>query len=232
MGVGARDEHYGDDPGPPSPQPELFSLCEEEPGGTRPDGLFEVRPQERDQRRTVQQIVDNTLVVPSLDVPVPQMEIQLVEVCRQLDSRTPEQAIEVPKISSSSRLSCRRRVLRLPQTAEQLVEVPTIVPVSSCVSLWSRTSTFQFLVVVAGWLGGEIFKVSPRDRVQQRFLEQNTLTFQFRVVEVFKVLVMDRVQQLHPLTHMTLRMRFLQGFFVLTPKEKKCEDGSALGGRN
>ena len=52
----------------------------------------------------------------------------------------------------------------------------------------------------------EVFKVSL-DRIQQRFLEQNTLTFQFRVVEVFKDLLMDRIQQLHPLTHVMLRMQ-------------------------
>ena len=104
---------------------EFFSLFEEL-GGTRPDRLFEVRPQERDQRRTVEQIVDNTLIVPSLDVPVPQMENQLVEVCGQLDTHIPEQAVEVPKTSSSSRHSRRRRVRFAQQTAEQLVEVPTI----------------------------------------------------------------------------------------------------------
>ena len=36
---------------PPTHQPELFSL-EEEPGGSRPDRLFEVRPQEAVQRHT------------------------------------------------------------------------------------------------------------------------------------------------------------------------------------
>ena len=77
------------------------------------------------------QIVDSPQVVPSLDVPVPQMENQLVEVCRQLDTHIPEQAIEVPKTSSSSRHSGRRRVRFAQQTAEQLVEVPTIVSYSS-----------------------------------------------------------------------------------------------------
>ena len=59
-----------------------------------------------------------------------------------------------------------------------------------CVHLWSRTRTFQFLVVVAGRFG-EIFKVSPRDRVQQRLVEHGifqqrlpsrSLTLLFRVV--------------------------------------------------
>ena len=85
---------------------EFFSLYEE------------VRPRDRVQRRTVEQIVDTVLIVPSLDVPVPQMENQLVEVCRQLDTHVPEQVIEVPKISSTP-------------PAEQLVEVPTIISYSS-----------------------------------------------------------------------------------------------------
>ena len=101
---------------------EFFSLYEEDLGGTRPDRLFEVRPQDRVQRRTVEQIVDNTLIVPSLDVPVPQLENQLLEVCLQLDTPKPEQVIEVPKISSF-RHSHRRRVRFAEQTAEQLVEV-------------------------------------------------------------------------------------------------------------
>ena len=78
----------------------------------------------------MEQIVDTVLFVPSLDVPVPQMENQLVEVCRQLDVHIPEQVIEVPKISSPSR-PCRRRVRFAEQTAEQLVEVPTIISYSS-----------------------------------------------------------------------------------------------------
>ena len=109
---------------------EFFSLYEEELGGTRPDRLYEVRPQDRVQRRTVEQIVDNTLIVPSLDVPVPQMENQLLEVCRQLDTHVPEQVIELPKISSTPRHS-RRRVRFAEQTAKQLVEVPTIISYSS-----------------------------------------------------------------------------------------------------
>ena len=109
---------------------EFFSLYEEELGSTRPDRLSEVRPQGRVQRHTVEQIVDSPQVVPSLDVPVPQRENQLVEACRHLDLPIPEQAIEVPKISSS-RQSHRRRVRFAEQTAEQLVEVPTIISYSS-----------------------------------------------------------------------------------------------------
>ena len=49
--------------------------------------------------------------------------------------------------------------------------------------------TFQFLMVVVDGSVMEAFKVSPRDRVQQRFEEQIPLTLQFlRVVAALEVL--------------------------------------------
>ena len=89
---------------PPTPQPELFSLYEE-PGGARPDRLSEVRPQDRDLRRTVDQFVGAVPGFPALDVPVPQMEVPKI---------LPE---DVPM----------RTTVRDTQLAEQLVQVPTIV---------------------------------------------------------------------------------------------------------
>ena len=83
-------------------------------GGSRPDRLPDVSgPQERVQRRTVLQIVDDPSL-PMFDDPEPLMVGQV---------------IEVPKIQRSSRWSYRRFVdlLRQPQTVEQLVEVPTTV---------------------------------------------------------------------------------------------------------
>ena len=111
--------------------PSSSRCVEDELGGTRPDRMYEVRPQERDQRHTVGQIVDNTLFLPTLDVPVPQMENQLVDVCRLFDVLIPEQVIEVPKISSTPCPPRRRRVRFAEQMAEQLVEVPTIISYSS-----------------------------------------------------------------------------------------------------
>ena len=110
---------------------ELFSLYEDELGGTRPDQLHEVRPQERVQRRTVEQNVYHSPFLPALDVLVSQMENQLVDVCRLFDVLIPEQAIEVPKISLTPRPLRRRRVRFAEQTAEQLVEVATIISYSS-----------------------------------------------------------------------------------------------------
>ena len=88
--------------------------------------LMEVRPQERDQRRTVEQII----LASMLDVPVPLMEEQLlVDAFAPHDVQVPEQVIEVAKILIDE-LSARTPV-REPQLAEQLVEVPTIISFSS-----------------------------------------------------------------------------------------------------
>ena len=116
---------------PPTPQPELFSL-EEEPGGARPDRLSAVSgPQERAQRRTVQQIVDPVPLLPTLDDPAPQMVEQLPDILHFLRafSPDPEQAIEVPKILPVD--VPLRTSVREPQLVEQLVEVPTIISFSS-----------------------------------------------------------------------------------------------------
>ena len=95
-------------------------------GGSRLDRLSEVRPQERVQRRSVEQII----LAPMLDVPVPLMEEQLlVDAFATHDVRVPEQVIEVPKIFIDE-LSVRTPV-REPQLAEQLVDVPTIISFSS-----------------------------------------------------------------------------------------------------
>ena len=89
----------------------------------RPDRLCEVRPQERVLRRTVKQNVD-VFKFPFLDVLEPQKGNQLVEVLRKIDTRSSHQVIDVPKVFPVS-VPQRRVESRLPQSAEQLVEVPT-----------------------------------------------------------------------------------------------------------
>ena len=79
------------------------------------------------QQRTVEQIVDPVPVAPLLHVFVPQMVEQLVDILAPLDFT--EQIIEVPKIVCPPRAA--RTVLRAPQTADQLVEVPTSISYSS-----------------------------------------------------------------------------------------------------
>ena len=98
------------------------------PAAGRPAPLLEVLPQERVQRRNAEQIVAPVPVVPLLHAFVPQMVEQLMDILAPLDFRVAEQVIEVPKIVYPPRAA--RTVLRAPQTAEQLVEVPTIMSYS------------------------------------------------------------------------------------------------------
>ena len=107
---------------------EFFSLYEEELGGARPDRLAGVRPQARVQRHTVEHSVDVSPSAQTLDAPVPQMGNELLDVFKLLDTVLPEQVIDVPEISQDS---IQQRLvdqdLRHAQTAERLVEVPTIL---------------------------------------------------------------------------------------------------------
>ena len=129
-----RDEVHGRVPGEPTPQEpgtQHFFLDDDsvpELGGSRPDRLVDVRPQERVARRIVEQIVDPVPVVQLLHVPVPQMVDSVVEVLKILDKSVSdvEQVIEVPKILQHTAL--QRSSLQEPQLAEQLVEVPTPSP--------------------------------------------------------------------------------------------------------
>ena len=130
---GARDELHGHAPEDAPPQAagtQYFAMDVDDvpaAGGSRPDRLSDVSgPQERAQRRTVQQIVD-PVPLPTLDDPAPQMVGQLLNLAHFLDTPLPdpEQVIEVPKISSDD--VPMRALVRETQLAEQLVEVPTIV---------------------------------------------------------------------------------------------------------
>ena len=110
--------------------PELFQLFEEEPGGGRPAPLSEVAGwQERVERHTTEHTADICLFVQILDVLVPQTGAQLVKFLRFLDAQSPvEQVIDVPKISEDSiQQRFVDRDSRIPQMAEQLVEVPTVL---------------------------------------------------------------------------------------------------------
>ena len=100
-----------------TPQPEHFSLYEEEPGGGRPGSVTDPAPQERVERHIVEHRIEACSFVQILDAPVPQGGNQLVEAFRHLDLHVPELVVEVPKISSSPRRSRRRRI-PLVQTAE------------------------------------------------------------------------------------------------------------------
>ena len=89
----------------------------------RPPPLVEGRPQERFQRHTVEQIANSVPVVPMLFMVEPQMVEQFVDILSPLDSRDAEQVT----------------VLRAALLAEQLVEVTTIVSLSSVQRIMEQT---------------------------------------------------------------------------------------------
>ena len=154
----------------------------EAPAAGRPAPLLEVLPQERVQQRTVEQIVDPVpVVVPLLHVFVPQMVEQLVDILAPLDFRVAEQVIEVPKIVCPPRAA--RTVLRAPQTADQLVEVPTSISYSS---LLQRTMEQNVAIPVPlgregrnadlqGFLRGQgpTALYSSLERISEQIVEQN-----------------------------------------------------------
>ena len=169
----------------------------------RPTPLVEVPPQPGVLRHTAAHIVDILPYVQILDVPVPQLGDQVVELLQEIDAPAlVEQVIAVPKISLD-RIP-QRCPRRRPWRAEQLVEVP------------SRSSTFLLTVVAirAVGEGRGVFKFYVLDRIQQRFVDHITLTFQFRVLEVFT----DRFLLLHHRTHLVPWMRFYRVFSHCTPK--------------
>ena len=125
--------------------------------GSRPDRLSEVRPQERVQLRTVQQIVDLVPLLPTLD--------------------DPEQAIEVPKIVPVD--VPLRTSVREPQLAEQLVEVPTIVSFSSLQRIAEQHVDIPVpgrggrISGLQGFPPGQSSTVLPREeRISERIVEQ------------------------------------------------------------
>ena len=67
---------------------EFYAMSEDSDvvGGGRPPSLVDVRPQERVQQRTVEQIVDPVPLVPLLHDVVPQMVEQLVDILAPLRS--------------------------------------------------------------------------------------------------------------------------------------------------
>ena len=87
---GTNDAPRGQTTARETEEPELFTLFEEKLGGTRPDRLSDVRPQERVPRRTVEQIVDSVPVVPLLHTFVLQMVDSVVEVLKILGNSLPD----------------------------------------------------------------------------------------------------------------------------------------------
>ena len=124
------------------------------PPGMRPALLVGVQPQGHVKRHFAEHLAELAPLVQILDAPVPQVVDNVMDAFRCLDQPMTEQVIEVPRISCPPCPS--RSQVPVPLTAEQLVEVPTII---SCSSL--QPSLF-----------GEAFKAFLKDKVQKRVVEQ------------------------------------------------------------
>ena len=202
--------------------------------GSRPDRLSEVRPQERAQRRTVQQIVD-PVPLPALDDPAPQMVGQLLKLAHFLDRSLPdpEQVIEVPKILSDD--VPMRALVRETQLSEQLVEVPTVVS-WSLLQLITKQNV-DIPVPGGGVRGLQGFPPGQASTTSSFSLERIlsglwSRTSNSLLVEAFKIFSQDRahLHLLHlQLVFVVLQMGLEKGIFALFPKLKKCEVGLALG---
>ena len=159
-GRGERDALHGHvpvDPTPQAPGTQYFSLdVVDEVLAAQPPPLVEVRPQLGVQRHTAEQVIETFVPVQVLDAPVPQLgEAQVVEFMQKFDAPViAEPVIKVPKISLEK---ARRRLgdyLRPAQTAEQLVEVPTIASFSSLLRTAEHFVDIPVPHVRGGW-GGE-----------------------------------------------------------------------------
>ena len=97
------------------------------PPGTRPASLAEPRGDVLQvQRHTVEHLADGAPSLPTLDVPVPQMVDQPVDILKIIAKLSPavdEQVIDVPKIIQDPTPQ-RLRPPEPQQLVEQLVEVP------------------------------------------------------------------------------------------------------------
>ena len=133
---------------------------------SRPDKIATLSgPQERVQRRTMQQIVD-VAPLPYLDDPMPQMVEQSVEVLHFFLQRWPvaaeqtwnceaRQVIDVPNCTPQRLLDTPRQ----PQMLERLVEVPTIISFSSL--QWTVEQNDGIPVVGGSGAGGGLSSCLP-----------------------------------------------------------------------
>ena len=95
------------------------------PPGMRPARLVGVQPQGHVKRHFAEHLAELAPLVQILDAPVPQLVDNVMDAFRFLDQPMTEQVIEVPRISCPPCPS--RSQVPVPLTAEQLVEVPTVL---------------------------------------------------------------------------------------------------------
>ena len=192
-----------------TPQPELFSLYEEEPGGARPGSVTDPAPHVRVERHVVEHRIEACPFVQILNAPVPQGGNQLVEAFRHLDLHSPSRLPKCPRsrlhavvVAGAGFPWCRRRnswwkcrnSCRLPfsSSSRSLTLLDVLKGFSlDRIILWcgSRSLTLQFRLVVVEF--PEVFKALSLD------MWSRPLTFQLHAVVsgVFKVFSQNTVQQ-------------------------------------
>ena len=214
----------------------FFELFDEDTAGVRPKVLAEPRPQERVQRHTMEHIVDFVCCAPMvqiLDALVPQTVEQLPDVLQFFGTLTtdPEQVIDVPKILPED--VPMRAVLRDPQLAEQLVEVPTIVSYS-----WLQLRMEQNVDIPVPGRGGRrsgLHGFPPRQGSTALHSSEERISGQ--IVEQLVDIQGGGLQDFRPGFSLSssyfpvgvpkLWMSLVKGFFALIPKiEKSAKSGS------
>ena len=88
---------------PPTPQPELFSLFDEEPGGVRPGSVTDPASQARVERHVVEHSIEACPFVQILDAPVPQGGNQLAPrfAHPRADHRSAQDLVFSPSLSQA-----------------------------------------------------------------------------------------------------------------------------------
>ena len=146
----------------------FFELFDEDTALVRPEVLADPRPQERVQRHTVEHIVDFVCFAP--------MCRSSTLLCRRrwnscrTSSSSSTRSCLIPSTLSKCPRSCPRTSLCSPLCAfrswrNSWWKCRRSFPIPRYSGLWSRTSSFQFLIVDGETL---VFKVFFPDRVQQR----------------------------------------------------------------
>ena len=164
-----------------------------------PGRLPGVRPQERVQRDTVEQIGDSAPFLPSLDVLVPLVE-QLVDVLRCFDSLFPvaEQVIDVPKIFVDD--VPPRTSAREPQLAEHGGSADNLVLSQAADCRADRRHSSSCWWKTTRW--------------SSRFSSQAELTTAATVAQIFDFLVHLHYPHLQ-LVFMKTQMSLVKVFFAL-----------------
>ena len=226
--------HHSRGVGPAVPHEALRGQTPASSVGRRP-GVFEepVPPVvvDRVQRHFMEDLGTVCPFVQILDLPVPQMVDNVLDALRRLDLPIAEQVIDVPKISCSP---CPSRCpIPEPQSAEQLVEVPTVLsPTRIALRIAEQIVDTPVLRgrgqgCVHGFLQEQSTTATPsaEERISERIVEQFSPSSVKRTSERIEeqiVFLLQVVAWDTGLPHLlVLQMRILLGVFRTFPRGKK-----------